>query len=199
MDECDELPSLCRGGSCINTPGSYFCQCPSGMVLSPDGNSCTGGYCVEGAAVSTPPGATSVSVRLAWSSHPTVIPVQVGTLCVCVCVCGGGGAAVSTPPAATSVSVHLAWFCHRTVIPVQVGTMCVEGAAVSTPPAATSVGVHLAWSSPQMVTLVQVGTVCVGGGGGSCINTPGSYFCQVSIWHGPLTRRKFLYRWVLCV
>ena len=30
IDECSEDPSLCRGGRCINTPGSFRCGCGPG-------------------------------------------------------------------------------------------------------------------------------------------------------------------------
>ena len=58
--------------------------------------------CRGGAAVSTPPAATSVSVRLAWSSHRTETPVQVGTLCV-----GGGGAQLYQHPRQLFLSVSI--------------------------------------------------------------------------------------------
>ena len=56
MNECSVDPSLCRGGSCINVPGSYSCQCPPGHELSQDGSECkdidecsyTSGVCSHG-------------------------------------------------------------------------------------------------------------------------------------------------------
>jgi len=41
VDECLEQ-SLCRGGSCVNEPGSYRCVCPGGLELSTDGSTCIG-------------------------------------------------------------------------------------------------------------------------------------------------------------
>lgn len=40
IDECAETRGLCRGGRCINTPGSFRCECGPGMELSPDRLSC---------------------------------------------------------------------------------------------------------------------------------------------------------------
>lgn len=40
IDECDEIPGLCRGGRCLNTEGSYKCECPIGHELSADKDSC---------------------------------------------------------------------------------------------------------------------------------------------------------------
>lgn len=40
MDECRENSALCRGGRCVNTPGSFRCECAPGMELSPDRLSC---------------------------------------------------------------------------------------------------------------------------------------------------------------
>ena len=33
LNECEELPSLCKGGTCQNTFGSFQCTCPLGYVL----------------------------------------------------------------------------------------------------------------------------------------------------------------------
>ena len=42
IDECARDPTLCRGGRCVNTPGSYTCQCPEGHELTPTGKACKG-------------------------------------------------------------------------------------------------------------------------------------------------------------
>ena len=42
IDECQRNPLLCRGGVCLNTEGSYRCECPPGHQLSPNISACIG-------------------------------------------------------------------------------------------------------------------------------------------------------------
>uniref|UniRef100_A0A8D9AG89 Fibrillin-2 n=2 Tax=Cacopsylla melanoneura TaxID=428564 RepID=A0A8D9AG89_9HEMI len=40
IDECEAVPGLCRGGRCINTPGSFTCECSRGKARNPETNAC---------------------------------------------------------------------------------------------------------------------------------------------------------------
>lgn len=46
IDECQELPGLCQGGNCINTFGSFQCDCPNGYYLNTNSRICEGEYAV---------------------------------------------------------------------------------------------------------------------------------------------------------
>uniref|UniRef100_A0A131YT62 Nidogen n=1 Tax=Rhipicephalus appendiculatus TaxID=34631 RepID=A0A131YT62_RHIAP len=41
INECELYPGICRGGGlCVNTPGSYQCNCPPGLTLDSAGTRC---------------------------------------------------------------------------------------------------------------------------------------------------------------
>ena len=42
IDECTELPNLCRGGRCRNTYGSFVCECSIGFMYDEVTGSCVG-------------------------------------------------------------------------------------------------------------------------------------------------------------
>ena len=43
INECTEsIPRPCGGGNCINTPGSFRCQCPAGLKVMFGGTDCEG-------------------------------------------------------------------------------------------------------------------------------------------------------------
>lgn len=41
IDEC-LTPGICINGRCVNTEGSYRCECLAGLAVGPDGRSCLG-------------------------------------------------------------------------------------------------------------------------------------------------------------
>lgn len=46
VDECATgNGNLCRNGQCINTVGSFQCQCNEGYEVAPDGRTCVGECC----------------------------------------------------------------------------------------------------------------------------------------------------------
>lgn len=42
IDECVAMIGICTNGRCINTQGSFTCQCPVGYTLSSDKQHCRG-------------------------------------------------------------------------------------------------------------------------------------------------------------
>ena len=42
IDECADEGSNDCSHSCINSVGSFYCECDSGFALQEDGNTCTG-------------------------------------------------------------------------------------------------------------------------------------------------------------
>ncbi|XP_022906889.2 fibrillin-2-like [Onthophagus taurus] len=59
LDECALIPRACDGGDCVNTDGSYRCECPMGYTLDGSGRTCideneceiTKGVCGNGTCV----------------------------------------------------------------------------------------------------------------------------------------------------
>ena len=47
IDECAELPNVCKGGECRNTFGSFTCTCATGYVLDETKQSCVGNHCYD--------------------------------------------------------------------------------------------------------------------------------------------------------
>ena len=48
VNECAINPNICKNGRCVNTKGSYKCQCYDGFIESKDGKQCLDrrkGYC----------------------------------------------------------------------------------------------------------------------------------------------------------
>jgi hypothetical protein len=42
LNECQFMPNACEDGECINTDGSYRCECAAGFVLDHTGKKCIG-------------------------------------------------------------------------------------------------------------------------------------------------------------
>lgn len=40
LDECELMPNVCEGGECVNTDGSFRCDCSTGFTLDPTGKKC---------------------------------------------------------------------------------------------------------------------------------------------------------------
>lgn len=60
IDECEAIPALCDGGQCVNTIGSFKCECPPGMERDEETNECREadecqqeGICANGSCVNT--------------------------------------------------------------------------------------------------------------------------------------------------
>lgn len=53
-DECHTQPSLCANGRCVNTVGSFQCDCDEGFQLSPAGTECQG-ECGQARRAQPPP------------------------------------------------------------------------------------------------------------------------------------------------
>ena len=44
LNECVLFPGICTNGRCINTDGSYRCECAPGYVLDSSGRVCVGKF-----------------------------------------------------------------------------------------------------------------------------------------------------------
>lgn len=60
IDECEAIPGLCEGGICVNSIGSFTCECPEGQARNPETNACEdrdecaeGDQCENGHCVNT--------------------------------------------------------------------------------------------------------------------------------------------------
>ena len=42
IDECTIIPNICENGHCVNTAGSFYCECPTGFRFDARTHICTG-------------------------------------------------------------------------------------------------------------------------------------------------------------
>ncbi|UYV63504.1 FBN1 [Cordylochernes scorpioides] len=78
INECMIDPLLCKNGFCINTDGSYRCECEDGYVLHPSGHFCIVSVCQTGMNVPLFP--MSVATEPAETpSDPSNAPVVLGS------------------------------------------------------------------------------------------------------------------------
>lgn len=42
INECEVFPGVCTNGRCVNTQGSFRCECAEGLTLDSTGRTCVG-------------------------------------------------------------------------------------------------------------------------------------------------------------
>lgn len=42
MDECEAIPGICENGKCVNSMGSFRCDCDKGYLYNEDASACEG-------------------------------------------------------------------------------------------------------------------------------------------------------------
>lgn len=42
INECEVFPGVCTNGRCLNTQGSFRCECAEGLTLDSTGRTCVG-------------------------------------------------------------------------------------------------------------------------------------------------------------
>lgn len=42
INECEVFPGVCTNGQCVNTQGSFRCECAEGLTLDSTGRTCVG-------------------------------------------------------------------------------------------------------------------------------------------------------------
>ncbi|TKC38787.1 hypothetical protein EI555_007146 [Monodon monoceros] len=90
VDECQQKPKVCKGRSlCINTQGSYLCQCPPGLKLNledprhcTDTDECSSGQhqCHNSTICVNTVGSYTCHCRQGWVPKPGFQDKQMGTI-----------------------------------------------------------------------------------------------------------------------
>ncbi|CAM5117776.1 unnamed protein product [Natator depressus] len=180
VDECARNPAICGpNASCLNTPGSYTCQCSPGHLPSTPGpwvpgtTHCTDiDECLD--LASCPASATCTNTP---GSH--------------FCTCNTGFASSSgeqrfTEPAAQCNDIDE---CSRDPSPCGPSSVCTNTVGSYTctcPPGYLSPSQPgIPFSCTDVDECARNPAIC--GPNASCLNTPGSYTCQCSPGHLPST------------
>lgn len=81
IDECQVISGVCQKGRCVNTEGSFRCQCKAGFMSSPTGTTCVGmtqthniNYtCVRTTVVKYPSHVFKTNrMKVFWANSPSV-------------------------------------------------------------------------------------------------------------------------------
>uniref|UniRef100_A0A8C3TC14 Adhesion G protein-coupled receptor E1 n=1 Tax=Chelydra serpentina TaxID=8475 RepID=A0A8C3TC14_CHESE len=191
VDECAQNPAVCGpNASCMNTPGSYTCQCSPGHLPSPPGPWVPGTTRCTGTLQATFPG---------LSPQPSHLLTDVDECAPNPAVCGPNASCMNTPGSYTCQ-------CSPGIPTVQPGYPSLDIDECSRDPSpcgpssicTNTLGSYACTCPPgflprsQLIPRLLLADVdecapnpAVCGPNASCMNTPGGYTCQCSPGHLP--------------